>query len=98
MKPHRAYPRALAVTQRPDLISEASMKPPIKTLEIDAPDVGNGNCEGLYVVVNGVRIAQRGEPGSQQAGAWVPLEPGWTVRGPDDHSAIEVCYNGQRVH
>ncbi len=33
----------------------------------------------LYVVVDGLRVAKRGRPGTQAAKAWIPLKPGWTV-------------------
>jgi hypothetical protein len=35
----------------------------------------------LFVVFDGVRIAERGEPGTPQAGTWVSLEPGYEVTG-----------------
>ena len=46
----------------------------------------------IYVVVDGVRIARRGDPDTPQARTWVSLEPGWAVRdvGPDK---IEVEYS-----
>ena len=34
----------------------------------------------LYVVYNGKRIAKRAHPGSQSAGTWISLEPGFSVR------------------
>ena len=40
-------------------------------LELDGTD--------LYVVVDGLRIAKRGPPGTQAAKAWIPLERGWAV-------------------
>jgi len=33
----------------------------------------------LFVVVDGVGVAQRGYPGTPQEGTWVSLEPGWEV-------------------
>jgi hypothetical protein len=62
------------------------------------------------VELNGVRIAKRGRPGTLQAGTWISLEPGWTVRnGPSHtehgehggsikHGSIEVEYVGARIH
>ena len=42
----------------------------------------------IFVLADGVKIAKLGELGTPQAGTWIPLEPGWTVRdGPD---GIEV--------
>lgn len=59
------------------------------TIEDDEADI--------FVVVDGVRIAQRGHPGTPQARTWVSLEPGWTVR--DCQSGdLEIEHNGVRVH
>ena len=44
--------------------------------------IKDGN--NFFVVVDGVRIAQRGFPNSPQAGTWVSIEPGWEVIGSDD--------------
>jgi hypothetical protein len=74
------------------------MKPPIKTLAIDFPDDGTGKASGCYVVVNGERIAQRGEPDSPHAGTWIPLEPGWAVYSAPGHEHIEITYDGVRVN
>jgi hypothetical protein len=30
-------------------------------------------------VIDGIKIARRGYPGTPQAGTWVSLEPGWRV-------------------
>ena len=32
-----------------------------------------------FVVYDGVRIAKRGQPNTQEAGTWVPLEAGFRV-------------------
>jgi hypothetical protein len=44
-------------------------------------------CDGdeIFVVLDGVRIARRGYPGTPEAGTWVSLVPGWIVR--DDFGA-----------
>ena len=51
----------------------------------------------IFVVVDGLRIAQRGQPGTPQAGTWVSLEPGWSVRD-GQGGDIEVEHNGVRIH
>jgi hypothetical protein len=33
----------------------------------------------LFVEVDGVRVAQRGEPGTLHAKTWIAIEPGWEV-------------------
>jgi hypothetical protein len=49
------------------------------------------NGKDFFVVIDGVRIARRGYPGTPQAGTWVSIEPGWeVVGGPDSFS---VTYN-----
>ena len=35
----------------------------------------------FYLVVDEVRIAKRGQPGTPQAGTWISLVPGWEVGG-----------------
>ena len=34
------------------------------------------DCENIFVVADGIRIAKRGGPGTPQAKTWVSLEPG----------------------
>jgi hypothetical protein len=59
-------------------------------------------CEGddIFVIADGVKIAKRGHPGTAQAGTWVLLEPGWTVRASTyrNECAIELEYNHARIH
>jgi hypothetical protein len=47
----------------------------------DAPEIVVEGVpgEGLFIVIDGVRVAQRGLPGTLQAKAWVSLEPGYFV-------------------
>ena len=48
-----------------------------------------------FIVVDGVRVARRGYPGSQQAGTWVSIEPGWEVM--DSDEGILIRHNGEWV-
>jgi hypothetical protein len=48
--------------------------------------------EGIFVVMDGQRIAERG------AGEWIPLEPGVAVYSSPDQSSITVEIRGVRVH
>lgn len=50
---------------------------------------------GLYVSVDGERIARRGEPGTAQAMTWVPLVAGWEVVSGPKHEYIEIKYEGE---
>jgi hypothetical protein len=52
----------------------------------------------LYVLVDGKRIAKRGQPGTPQAGTWISLEPGWEVVSGKDHKTIGIRYNGVTIH
>ena len=58
--------------------------------------IKDGN--NFFVVVDGVRIAQRGFPNSPQAGTWVSIEPGWEVVGSEDPDTIAIRYNRANVH
>jgi hypothetical protein len=40
----------------------------------------NGEDVAIYVVIDGLRVAKRGDPETPQAGQWVSLEPGWVVQ------------------
>jgi hypothetical protein len=57
------------------------------------------HCDGLggdlFMIFDGVKIAQRGRPGTPQAGQWVSLEPGYTVHMTETETVIE--YNGVRL-
>jgi hypothetical protein len=44
-------------------------------VEIEIPDDGRD----MFVMVDGVKIAKRGRPGTPQAKTWISLEPGWSV-------------------
>jgi hypothetical protein len=54
--------------------------------------------ENVYVLVNGMKIAKRGSPDTVQAETWIMLEPGWIVRDVDHGNAIEVRFEGARIH
>jgi hypothetical protein len=54
--------------------------------------------EDVFVLVDGVKIAKRGRPNNSQSVIWVMLEPGWMVRDIQSEDAIEIRYDGARVH
>ena len=56
-------------------------------------------CDGtdMYVLVDGLKIARRGYDGTQQAKAWISLEPGWRVFHING-STISLEYTRPRVH
>ena len=61
-----------------------------------------GDGEDIFVVVDGVRIAKRGHPGTPQARTWISLEPGSAVYddihdAPAEGASIVVEYKGERL-
>jgi hypothetical protein len=52
----------------------------------------------VFVVVDGVKVARRGYPGTPQAGTWVSIEPGWEVVDGKGMKTIGIRYNGAEVH
>src|SRR5262245_1853702 len=60
------------------------MTMPLRTTESIIMDVTG---DDIFIVVNGVRIAKRGHPGTPQAKTWVSLEPGWAPS-PRGHAGL----------
>jgi hypothetical protein len=50
--------------------------------------------EDVFVIRDGVKIAQRGHPETKEAGKWISLEPGWAVLDGPDLNTIIVTYRG----
>jgi hypothetical protein len=50
----------------------------------------------FYLVVDGVRIAKRGQPGTSQAGTWISLVPGWEVGG--TIGRIIITHDSKTIH
>jgi hypothetical protein len=57
-----------------------------------------GEGRDLFLVVDGLRIAQRGRPGTPRARTWICIEPGWEVHHDDDLRRITVNYTGAAEH
>jgi hypothetical protein len=55
--------------------------------------VSDGN--DLFVVLDGVKIAKRGHPGTPHAKTWISLEPGWVVRSANEKMIVE--HKGVRI-
>jgi hypothetical protein len=57
-------------------------------------------CDGrggdLFVILDGVKIAVRGAPGTPQAGLWISLEPGYTVHMTETEVVVE--HDKPRLH
>jgi hypothetical protein len=54
--------------------------------------------ENTFVLVDGVKIAKRGRPDTAHAMTWIMLEPGWIVCDVHEGKAIEVRFEGARIH
>jgi hypothetical protein len=39
-----------------------------------------GNNDGLFVMLDDVKIAERGPMGTPHDRTWVPLQPGWEIK------------------
>jgi len=58
----------------------------------------HNDCENIFVLIDRVKIAKRGLPGTAQADTWIMLEPGWMVRDVKGGTAIEVRCEPARMH
>jgi hypothetical protein len=65
---------------------------------IDTDLVAEMVCDGrdLFVVLNGVKIAKRGQSGS--AWEWISLKPGYRVLDVADGSEMRIEHNGVALH
>jgi hypothetical protein len=93
--------RALEITMASDHASSMPLRETAKTeMHMDDDPVCELHDDGedIFVLVDGVKIARRGRPDTAQAMTWVMLEPGWTVRDVQSGNAIEVRYEGARIH
>jgi hypothetical protein len=52
----------------------------------------------VFVLVDGRKIAKRGAHDTAQGKTWIMLEPGWIVRDVDRGQAVEVRFEGARIH
>lgn len=52
----------------------------------------------LFVLLDGSPIAQRGRPGTEQAGQWVSTQPGYRVIDSVDGSEIHIEISGIAIH
>jgi hypothetical protein len=53
--------------------------------------------QDMFVIVDGVKIAKRGHPGTPQAKTWISLQPGWVVFDSTTPSEIVIEHDGIRV-
>jgi hypothetical protein len=55
------------------------------------PTLGYERTEtDFYLLLDGVRVAKRGRPGTHQAKTWIPLKPGYEFYDTPDLSEIIV--------
>jgi hypothetical protein len=67
----------------------------IKPTHPECKIVSEGN--DLFIVLDGIKIAKRGHPGTPHARTWISLEPGWVVRNTDGFEEMIIEYNGVRI-
>src|SRR4051794_367110 len=48
------------------------------------------NANGIYLLIDGVRVAHRGHPGTPNARTWVPLDPRYAFRDNEDMTEIVI--------
>jgi hypothetical protein len=53
--------------------------------------------EGIFIIVDSVKIAMRGRPKTPQARTWVSLEPGWRVFD-EPGGVLAIEYQEERIH
>jgi hypothetical protein len=51
----------------------------------------------LFVILDGVKIAKRGLPGTRHAKKWIPLGPAWEVIDIDGGDQLKVRFNGETL-
>jgi hypothetical protein len=78
-------------------------KPKVWTKRGKIAEIGPGllvvtNQYGLFIEVNGSRVAQHGFPGTPQARTWVSLESGWQAVDDPDLKTIAIKHEGVRVY
>jgi hypothetical protein len=61
----------------------------MKIIAIPAKDSDTGRDE-LYIEIDGIRIAKRGQPDTAHARTWIPLRPGYRVTDDVDRGEIIV--------
>ena len=61
----------------------------------EASVVGDGH--DLFVVLDGVKIARRGQPGSKWPAQWISIEPGYSVIDNRNGSAMVIQYRGVAI-
>jgi hypothetical protein len=76
------------------MTSKTKRPRPHQNMVVEIESMG-GN---IFVIVDGVEIAKRGDPHGTHAKTWVSLEPGWEVRSVNSPEGLEINYQGTRVH
>lgn len=52
----------------------------------------------MFVLLDGLKIAKRGQPGSEWAGQWISVEPGYLLIDSADRFEIHVKYERPATH
>ena len=61
-------------------------------------EIHKDDNDDVFILIDGMKIAKRGLPDTAHARTWIMLEPGRIVRDVDHENAIEVRFEGARIH
>lgn len=54
--------------------------------------------DGLFLYLDGEKIAKRGKPDTPSAGTWISLKPGWKVVDSEGMTSIDIFKGDTVVH
>ena len=83
----------LQMTEKPKNSKCGTMSDEAPVCEIHRDENGN-----VFVLIDGMKIAERGLLGTPQADTWIMLKPGWMVRDVKGGKAIQVSYEHAWMH
>jgi hypothetical protein len=92
--PTALYPHHQSLdSEKPSEFECGAMSDEAPVCEIHKDENGN-----VFVFIDGMKIAERGLPGTAQADTWIMLKPGWMVRDVKGGKAIQVSYEHAWMH
>ena len=92
--PTALYPQHQSLdSEKPSEFECGTMSDEAPVCEIHRDENGN-----VFVLIDGMKIAERGLPGTAQADTWIMLKPGWMVRDVKGGKAIQVSYEHAWMH
>ena len=92
MRPAMANAKRITRTKSPKLTERATTKIMPHECAVEFTETDE------FLVLDGVRVAMRGKPGTAQAGIWIPLVPGYEVFEGEGFSAIVIDQFQPPIH